>query len=432
VTKSIYASVIVLALFPAVAPTMAFAQTAAPAAAPAARPPANVIFPTFNKQMTEGQPVETRPPEKADDHPLFPGQTRAPYHKTVDVAVATLNDSLDNPWALAFLPDGKFLITEKPGKLRILNADGTPGKDVSGVPAVVYRGQVGLLEVVLDKNFRSNHRIFFTYMEAHGDDEANIAVARANLDQAAGALSNVEVIFRTAPYTRKQLANSGGRIAIDPKDGSLFVIIGDRSSSPPWMMAQQLDTALGKLLHITTDGKPFPGNPFIGKAGALPEIYSIGHRSEEGLTYDTKGRLWEVEDGPRGGDKLLTPEAGKNYGWPVYVHGIDYPGTTIGAGVVDAADMEQPHYYWDPVIAPSGMAFYKGNLFPAWQHSVLIGALRGEMLDRLEISGDKVVNEEPLLTDLHQRIREVKVGPDGAVYVITDGASAKLLRVTPK
>jgi hypothetical protein len=214
-------------------------------------------------------------------------------------------------------------------------------------------------------------------------------------------------------------------------DESYFPIIGDRSKSPPWEMAQRLDTDLGKMIHITPNGDPAPNNPFLGKTGILPEIWSSGHRSEEGLTIDpATGRLWEVEDGPRGGDELNTPEAGKNYGWPVIVHGIDYPGQTIGEGIVDKQGMEQPHYYWDPVIAPSGLAFYTGNLFPQWKGSLFVGALRGQMLDRLTLDGDKVVAEEPLLADQHSRIRDVRIGPEGAVYVITD--EGKLLKLTPK
>ena len=239
-------------------------------------------------------------------------------------------------------------------------------------------------------------------------------------------------IFRATPALPARLlsANSGGRIAID-RAGNLFVIIGDRSKSPPWDMAQRLDTDLGKMIHITPNGDPAPNNPFIGKTGVLPEIWSSGHRSEEGLTIDpATGRLWEVEDGPRGGDELNTPEAGKNYGWPVIVHGIDYPGQTIGEGIVEKEGMEQPHYYWDPVIAPSGLAFYTGNLFPQWKGSVFVGALRGQMLDRLTLAGDKVVAEEPLLVDLHARIRDVRIGPEGAVYVMTD--DGKLLKLTPK
>lgn len=239
------------------------------------------------------------------------------------------------------------------------------------------------------------------------------------------------VIFRAKPSLPRALsANQGGRIAIG-RDGNLFVTIGDRSGSPPWDLAQRLDTDLGKIIHITPDGGAAKGNPFIGKTGALPEIWTIGHRSEEGLTIDpATGQLWETENGPRGGDKLIEVEAGQNYGWPVYVHGIDYPGEMIAKGVVEMEGTQQPVYYWDPVIAPSGLVFYQGKLFPQWKNSVLLGGLRAQFLDRLTISGDKVVNEEPLLVEEHSRIRDVRIGPEGAVYVLTD--SGKLLKLTPK
>src|SRR6185437_1256333 len=225
----------------------------------------------------------------------------------------------------------------------------------------------------------------------------NIAIASARLEER--ALAQVHVIFRAKPaLAASRSSNSGGRIAIAP-DGTLFATIGDRSSSPPWDVAQKLDTDLGKIIHITADGAPAPGNPFAGRQGALPEIYTYGHRSEEGLAFDNQGRLWEDEHGPRGGDELNLIEPGKNYGWPLAVHGIDYPGEPIGQGKVDAPGIVQGRYYWDPVIAPSGLAFYKGDLFPQWKNSVFIGALRGEMLDRLTLAGDKVTGEEPLLAD---------------------------------
>lgn len=237
---------------------------------------------------------------------------------------------------------------------------------------MTFIGQVGLLDVALDPHFASNKRIFFTFSEPVGDANSHIVVARARLDEAAGALNDVAVIFRSNPdLPRTRSANQGGRIAI-ARDGNLFVTIGDRSQSPPRDMAQKLDNDLGKMIRITPDGAPAPGNPFIGKPvngkpGALPEIWSYDHRSEEGLTiHPVTGELWETEHGPRGGDELNTPEAGKNYGWPVIVHGIDYPGDTIGEGITEQAGMEQPHYYWDPVIAPSGLAFYTGSLFPAF------------------------------------------------------------------
>ena len=379
----------------------------------------------------DGQSIESRPPEKADDKPAFPGQTRAPYHKTIVPVVTTLTDKLKSPWSFAFLPDGKILITEKPGAMRVLDTNGALSELVSNVPAVSATGQVGLLDLALDPAFSTNHRIFVSYSEAVGDSDSRIVVARARFDEAANTLRDVSVIFGATPaLPKKQSANQGGRIAIGG-DGNLFVTIGDRSGSPPWLKAQELDNDLGKLIHITPDGKPAPGNPFIGKKGALPEIWSYGHRSEEGLTIDpATGELWETEHGPRGGDKLLSPEAGKNYGWPVYVHGIDYPGTTIGEGLTEKPGTEQPLYYWDPVIAPSGLAFYTGNLFPQWKNSIFVGALRGQMLDRLTLDGKKVVSEEPLLVDLHTRMRDVRMGPEGAVYVLTD--RGKLLKLTPK
>ena len=381
--------------------------------------------------MTEGRPIESRSPEKSDDQAAFAGQTRAPYHATAAPAVTTLTDKLESPWSFAFIDDGKILITEKPGEMRVLDSDGTLSAPVRNIPAVSAVGQVGLLDLALDPDFTSTRRIFFTFSQAVGDADSQIVVARARLDEGARSLSDVRVIFRARPpVPKKQSANEGGRIAIG-HDGNLFVTIGDRSGSPPWDMAQKLDNDLGKIIRITPDGDPPPDNPFIGKDGALPEIWSFGHRSEEGLAIDpATGELWETEHGPRGGDELNAPRAGKNYGWPVIVHGIDYPGATIGNGITEKAGMEQPRYYWDPVIAPSGLAFYTGDLFPQWRNSVFVGALRGKMLDRLTLSGMSVVAEEPLLVDRHSRIRDVRIGAEGAVYVLTDDGN--LLKLTPR
>jgi glucose/arabinose dehydrogenase len=426
--------VIVLAL----APSELMAQTPQPAGANAAAPqPGRKITPgidcrvqcSFTKQMVEGQPIDTRPTQLPGDHPLFPGQTRAPYHKTVNVKVTTLASDLDNPWAVAQLPDGRFLVTEKPGRIRILNKDGSSYDTITDLPPIYYRGQVGLLDVVLDPKYSTNHRIFFTYMRKIDANTCAMAVASATLNETKGELTNTKTIFQTAPYANSTAGNAGSRIAIDPKDGSLFVIIGDRSGGDPvWNVAQQTDNYLGKLIHITADGKPAPDNPKMG----LPDIYNIGHRSEQGLAFAPDGKLWEDENGPRGGDHLNIMEPDKNYGWPVYTHGINYPGTLIGNGTVEAPRMEQPIYYWDPAIAPAGLAFYKGNLFPQWKNSVFVGALAGKALLRLELGKDgKVKNEEPLLTDINQRIRDVRVFKDGAVYVLTDGPNAKLLKLTP-
>ncbi|HUO23366.1 MAG TPA: PQQ-dependent sugar dehydrogenase [Caulobacteraceae bacterium] len=399
----------------------------APAVA-TAQAPAGV--PPILKHTVEGQPVDSRPPEMAGDYPVFPGQTRAPYHKTTAVKVTVLASGLDWPWSVAPLPGGRFLITEKPGGFVILDKDGAPQHTITAnVPRLYAIGQSGLLDVVLDPAFTRNHRIFFTYMAVVDADNTAISVARATLDADKGELTDVRTIFQTAPYTIKVVTNAGSRIAIDPKDGTLFVTVGDRDRGVPVpMQAQQLDTYLGKVIHISADGQPAPDNPGLG----LPDTWSLGHRSPEGLAFAPDGRLWEIEHGPRGGDELNLIQKGKNYGWPVITHGIDYSGAKIGEGIVEKPGLEQPRYYWDPVFAPSGMAFYKGALFPQWRRSVLIGGLRSQVLIRLELGkDDKVVNEEALLTEVDKRIRDVRVFPDGAVYVLTDGAQGQLLKLTP-
>lgn len=396
--------------------------------------------------MTDGRPIERRPPEKSDDKPAFPEQTRAPYHASAPFRVTTLIDNLPAPWSLAFLPDPILLTERLPGSIRILDSKGVLSEPVAGVAALASPAakDIGLLDVVLDPHFATNHQIFFTFYDFVDGTNSNTYVAKGQLDEAKYALTNAKVIFRSQPAmpSKRLGGKTGGRIAIAP-DGSLFVTIGDSSDSPPWDVAQKLDNDLGKIIRITPEGAPAPDNPFIGKSGVLPEIWAYGTRSQEGLAFDPMtGRLWETEHGPRGGDELNIIKKGKNYGWPVIVHGIDYPGTAIGQGITHKEGMEEPVYYWDPVIAPSGLAFYTATLFPQWQGSVFVGGLRSMMLDRLTIVNDKVVAEEPLLTELHTRIRDVRVGPDGAVYVLTDSGSgtvspstpptSKLLKLTPK
>jgi glucose/arabinose dehydrogenase len=387
--------------------------------------------PPIVKHTVEGQPVDNRLTEKENDYPVFPGQTRAPYHKTVDITVTTLAEGLDWAWSVAMLPSGRFLITEKTGHLRILNEDGSSFHTITAnLPPIHSIGQSGLLDIVLDPQFAGNRRVFFSYMRVVDAANTAISVASATLDEENGALSNVKTIFQTAPFTKAAVSNAGGRIAFDPKDGTLFLAVGDRNRGTPIpMQAQQPDNYLGKIIHITADGKPAPGNPGLG----LPEVWSMGHRSVEGLAFAPDGRLWETEHGPRGGDELNLIQKGKNYGWPVITHGINYSGTNIGDGIVEKEGLEQPRYYWDPVIAPSGLAFYSGNLFPQWKASVLVGGLRSQALFRLEIGkDDRVVNEEGLLIDVDQRIRDVRVFADGALYVLTDGDGGKLLKLTPK
>jgi aldose sugar dehydrogenase len=412
----------------------------------ATAPDGNVAVPP-RPALVEGQPIETRPPEKKDNRPSFPEQTRAPYRATAPFNVTTLINNMHAPWSLAFLPEGNILVTERlPGTMRILDTGGALSEPLSGVSVVASAAakDIGLLDVVLDPGFVRNHRIFFTFFDFIDGTDSNTCVARARLDESKGALTDVSVIFRAQPAmpSKRLGGKTGGRIAIG-RDGNLFVTIGDRSDSPPWDVAQRLDTDLGKIIHITPDGAPAPDNPFIGKPGVLPEIWAYGTRSQEGLAFDPgTGRLWETEHGPRGGDELNIIEKGQNYGWPVIVHGIDYPGTVIGEGITHKEGMQDPVYYWDPVIAPSGLAFYTGNLFPQWKNSVFVGGLRGMVLDRLTLANGKIVAEEPLLTDLRARIRDVRVGPDGAVYVLTDSGTAsmspntpptsRLLKLTPK
>jgi glucose/arabinose dehydrogenase len=397
--------------------------------------------------MEEGQPIERLPPEKSDDRPAFPEQTRAPYHASASFRVTTLIDKMPAPWSLAFLPGGRILLTHRlPGSLRILDTKGVLSEPLAGVAELASPSAkgIGLLDVVLDPQYSSNHRIFFSFFDYVDGTDSNTCIARARLDEAKGALIDAKVIFRAQPAmpSKRLGSKTGGRIAIAP-DGSLFMTTGDRSDSPPWDVAQRLDNHLGKIIHITQEGAPAPDNPFLGRPGVLPEIWAYGVRSPEGLAFDPKtGHLWENEHGPRGGDELNIIEKGKNYGWPVITHGIDYPGTAIGEGITHKEGMEEPAYYWDPVIAPSGLAFYSGTLFPQWQGSLFVGGLRAKMLDRLKIVNDKVVAEEPLLNDLQARIRDVRVGPDGAVYVLTDSGTAsmspdtpltsKLLKLTPK
>ena len=314
--------------------------------------------------------------------------------------------------------------------------DGKGKQRPGSAPCLNFQGQVGLLDLAFDKNFAQNRRIFFTYSENVSDTDSHIVLDSATLNAAATEITNVKRLFGSMPAlaNARYGANQGGRLVVD-RDGNLFVIIGDRAPTPPSDYAQANDTTIGKVLHLTPEGKPVKGNPFEGKAGYAPEIYSMGHRSPEGLAINpANGELWEVEHGPQGGDELNRIEAGKNYGWPVITHGIDYNNQPIKEGIVEKAGMEQPRYYWNPVIAPSGLAFYQGNQFPAWKDSIFVGGLGGQLLDRLHMDWktNKVIGEEPLLLEqgVRSRFRDVRFGPDGMIYVLTDQNS--LLKITPK
>ena len=382
-------------------------------------------------QSNPGAPVASKPANAPDQRPAFAGQTRAPEVKSnVAVQVTTVAEGLNMPWGLAFLPDGRLLISEKHlGQLRILGTDGKLSGPVQGLPAVVGADQGGLLGLAVDPKFSENGLIYWAYAEPADNGTNNTAVARGKLT--GDRVENVQVIFRQTP-SLNSTKHYGGRLVFAP-DGTLFVTTGERSILEGRAQAQRLDGTLGKVVRINSDGSIPKDNPFVGKPGVRPEIWSYGHRNILSAAIDPKtGKLWEVEHGARGGDELNVIEAGKDYGWPTITYGLEYSGKPVGAGLTAKEGMEQPVYYWDPVIAPAGMAFYEADLFPAWKGSILIGGLGSKALVRLVMQDGKVVGEERLLTDLNERIRDVVVGPDGALYLATDSKNGRVLKVTPK
>ena len=420
---------LLIAGFLALLPTTLAAQDTPPA------PPGGGSRDFPQPRMVEGQSFEVRGPEKADDRPLFPEQTRAPYHKVTAYKVTTITDKLRLPWCVAFLPDGKMLVTEKyPGQVRIVAPDGTLSEPLSGLAMLAPAKKLGLLDVALAPNFAKTKRIYFSFFENLGEGYSNTYLAHGTLDQAANTVHDVTVIYRGVPVMPEKnfSAKQGGRIVF-AKDGSLFMTVGDRDGNNKHdydeQLAQQLDNDVGKIIHLTAEGSPAPDNPFLNTPGVRPEIWAFGVRSPQGFVRAPDGTLWETEHGPRGGDELNRIQKGKNYGWPIITHGIDYPGGPIGDGILAKDGMEQPVYYWDPVIAPSGLAYYDGKLFPKWRGNLLAGGLRGLGVYRLELRNGKVVAEEPLLSELRTRIRDVRVGPDGAVYVLTEQKA--LLKLTP-
>jgi glucose/arabinose dehydrogenase len=381
--------------------------------------------------------MNIRPPNGTGQTPAFAGQTRAPEQKLgVAFDVVTVSEGLVNPWGIAFLPNGKMLVTERPGRLRVLSADGKQmSEPVAGLPAVDARGQGGLLDVALDPAFQNNQLIYWSYAELRDGGANNTAVARGRfIDGAAPKVENVQVIFHQAPSLVSQL-HFGGRLVF-ARDGKLFVTLGERSITEGRMQAQRMDGLLGKIVRLNPDGTVPSDNPFVGKTDVRPEIWSFGHRNVQAATlHPATGELWEVEHGTRGGDELNVSRKGKDYGWPTIAYGIEYQGGAITGGVQQKDGMEQPRYYWDPVIAPSGMLFYTGRLFPAWQNSVFIGGMGSLNLVRLTLKGEQVVGEERLLQDLRpqrERIRDVEQGPDGALYLLTDNAMGRVLKLVPK
>lgn len=350
---------------------------------------------------------------------------RSPTPSPVDapVRVSTLAKGLEHPWGLAFLPTGGMLVSERPGRLRIVEPDGRVREPLAGVPQVLARGQGGLLDVALSPDFQQDRLVYLSYAEP-GEGGAGTAVARGRLG--AAALEDVAVIWRQTP--KVQGPNHWGSRLAFARDGTLFVTLGDRFNYR--QLAQDLATTLGKVVRINPDGSIPPDNPFVGRQGARPEIWSYGHRNEQAAAlHPQTGELWTVMHGARGGDELNLVQAGKNYGWPVITYGVDYSGATIGVGTAQAG-MEQPVYYWDPVIAPSGAVFYTGDLFPAWQGSLFIGSLRPGGLVRLTMQNGRVVREERYLPDVG-RVRNVRQGPDGALYLLTDSPNGQVLKVEP-
>lgn len=336
---------------------------------------------------------------------------------------------LEHPWAVAFIGGGQMLVSERPGRLRVIAADGRISPPLAGVPAVDAAGQGGLLDVITDRDFVRNRTIYFCYAEPAAQGGGNsTALASARLAEDAAKLENVTVIFRQQPKVSSR-AHFGCRI-VEANDGTLFLTLGERYAR--MAEAQTLDNHHGKIVRVRKDGSVPPDNPFVAQAGARPEIWSYGHRNSQGATLGPDGQFWMHEHGPKGGDEINRPQAGKNYGWPVITYGKDYSGWTIGDGLTAKEGMEQPLHYWTPSISPSGMAFVRSERYGKnWQGSLLVGSLKFAYLARLEIDGQRVVREEKLLQGLGQRIRDVREGPDGYVYLLTDASDGQLIRLLP-
>jgi glucose/arabinose dehydrogenase len=358
--------------------------------------------------------------------PLQAQAPRSPTPASVKgvVDAKTIAKGLEHPWGLEFLPDKRMLVTERPGRLRIVGPDGRVSDPLGGVPKVYASGQGGLLDVALSPTFDKDRLVYLSFAES-GEDGAGTAVARGRLGE--GGLENTQVIWRQQPKVSGS-NHWGSRIVFRP-DGTLFVTLGERFNHSE--SAQDLSTTLGKVVRINPDGSAPRDNPFVKRAGALPEIWSYGHRNvQAAVLHPETGQLWTVEHGARGGDELNHPEAGKNYGWPIISYGTHYSFLKIGDGTAKPG-MEQPVYYWDPVIAPSGMAIYTGDLFAGWKNNFLIGSLTPGGLVRLVMKDGKVAQEERYLGDLRERIRDVRQAPDGSLYLLTDARNGQILRVTP-
>jgi glucose/arabinose dehydrogenase len=380
-----------------------------------------------------GAPVETRPTIAKGQHPAFSGQTRVGSLKSATTfTVTTVANGLVQPWGLAFLPDGRMLVTEKRGMMRIVTQQGVVGNGIAGVPAVRAEGDGGLYDVKLDPDFATTRQVFWCYVEpVAGGSVTSVARARLSTDET--KLENVQVIYRASPaYSGPN--HNGSRMLFDAQ-GRLYVTFGERFDDEIRKKAQALDSSLGKIIRINRDGTAAAGNPYMATADAtpkaLPEIWSMGHRNPQGLAFHPQtGDLWETEHGPNAGDELNIIRPGADYGWPTIAYGIEYSGEPVNGGKTTQDGLEQPVYYWDPSIAPSGIMFYTGTMFPEWKNNLFVAALKGMHLNRLVIVDNKVMGEEQLLTDQKQRMRYVTQATDGSIYIITDDPQGRILRLS--
>lgn len=366
------------------------------------------------------------PPNAPNQRPAFTGQTRAPVITDGEPIPTVFAQNLVHPWGMAELPDGSWLVTERPGRMRLIDPKGKLGAPISGLPPIHAEGQGGLLDVAVRPDFAKTRRVWWSFAEPRGNGASATAVATGTLSRDARTLNEVRVIFHQQPAWRSDY-HYGSRLVFD-RQGALFVTTGERGLPQSRPLAQDVSTHLGKVLRIDPEGGAASGNPLI--EGGQPEIWSYGHRNVQGAALAPDGSLWTVEHGPRGGDELNHPVAGRNYGWPVITYGIDYSGRPIGEGLTQNAGMEQPIYYWDPVIAPGGMTFYQGEMFAHWKDSLLIGGLASQALVRLSLQDGRVTGEARYFVG-RDRIRDVAVAQDGAVMVLTDAENGQMIRLTP-
>ncbi|MDZ7789363.1 MAG: PQQ-dependent sugar dehydrogenase [Xanthomonadales bacterium] len=369
---------------------------------------------------------ETREREAPHLEAAFEGQTRAPIPDiTEEWTLETVAEGLEHPWAIEFLPDGSMLVTERPGRLRHIGSDGSVSDPLSGVPEVDSRKQGGLLDVAIAPDFESSRTVFLSFSEPHDDGTTNTALARARLSEDHSALEDVEIIFSVVPAV-ESTGHYGSRIVFQD-DNTLWLTTGDRQGHPVRQNAQDPTNHIGTVVRLNFDGSVPQDNPFVGHEENAAEIWSWGHRNIQAAARDAEGRLWTIEHGPRGGDELNLTEAGKNYGWPTISYGIEYRGGDVYEGRTEAEGMEQPVYFWDPVIAPSGMDFYSGDALPSWQGDLFVGGLREQRVSRLILENNRVTGEEWL--EIGSRVRDVKTGPDGAIYLVTDQPDGRVARI---